>query len=340
MDIYWRIDTVPKRHSMLMHLLRGCLSVALGMLLVALPASAQDWPTRPIRFLTGFATGGSSDQVARIVAERLTSAVGQQVVVDNRSGGNGVVGTSMAAKAPADGYTYLVVFDSHATNPSLQKQLPYDTLRDFAPIMLFASSPFAFIVNSASPHRTLADLIAAAKANPGAITLGTSGVGSRGHLAMSLLGERAGFTFTQVPYRGPSLVMTDLIGGQISVQAGTVFFVAPFVQSQRVRALAVTSTARLPQLRDVPTVAEQGFPGYEVISWWGIVAPSGMPRPILQQMHAHLVKIMAAPDLRQRLEQLGMKVIASTPEAFRKHIESEMALWGKVVRASNIVPAQ
>ena len=325
---------------MLKRLLRARLAVALILVLVtASPASAQDWPTRPIRFLTGFATGGSSDQVARIVAERLTAALGQQVVVDNRSGGNGVVGTALAAKAPPDGYTYLVVFDSHATNPSLQKQLPYDTLHDFAPLMLFASSPFAFVVSAASPYRALADLIAAAKAKPGTITLGTSGIGSRGHLAMSLLGERAGFTFTQVPYRGPSLVMTDLIGGQITLQAGTVFFVAPFVQAQRVRALAVTSMARLHQLPDVPTVAEQGFPGYEVISWWGIVAPSGVPRPLLQKLHAQLVKIMAAPALRQRLEQLGMNVIASTPEQFGKHIEAEMALWGKVVRASNIAPA-
>ena len=299
-------------------------------------AAAQDWPARPIRFFTGFAAGGSSDQIARLVAERLSAALDQHVVVDNRTGGNGVVGTAMAAKAPADGYNYLVVFDSHATNPSLQKQLPYDTLRDFTPIMLFASSPFAFVVNSGSSYRTLADLITAAKAKPGAITLGTSGVGSRGHLAFSLLGERAGFKFTQVPYRGPSLAMTDVIGGQITLQAGTVFFVVPFVQAQRVRALGVTSTARLPQLPDTPTVAEQGFPGYEVISWWGIVAPAGVPQAILQQMHSRLSSIMAAPDLRRRLEQLGMTLIASTPEAFRKHLETEMALWGKVVRASNI----
>ncbi|MCC6534124.1 MAG: tripartite tricarboxylate transporter substrate binding protein [Burkholderiales bacterium] len=318
--------------------LRTCITIALlAAWLAPARAPAQDWPNRPLRFLTGFATGGSSDQLARIVAERLSTTLGQPAVVDNRSGGNGVAGTALAAKAPADGYNYLVVFDAHSTNPSLQKQLPYDTLRDFASIMLFASSPFGFVVNPAAPYRNLADLIAAAKTKPGDVTLGTSGVGSRGHLAFSLLASRAGFRFTQVSYRGPSQAITDVLGGQITLQAGTVFFVAPFVRSQRVRALALTSAARMPQLPDIPTVAEQGFPGYEVISWWGIVAPAGIPKDIMQKMHAALLQVMAAPDIRSRLEQLGMTVIASTPEAFAKHLAAEMALWGKVVRESNIV---
>lgn len=301
------------------------------------PVAAQDWPARPIRFITAFAIGGSSDQIARIVAERLSASVGSQVVVDNRSGGNGVVGTALAAKSAPDGYNYLVVFDSHATNPSLNKSLPYDTAKDLTPIMLFASSPFALAVNPASPYQTLAALISAAKAKPGELTLGSSGVGSRGHLGMALLENRAGFKVTQVTYRGPAQIMTDLMGGQITMQLGTFFFLSPFVKSQRVRALAVTSPARMPQLPEVPTVAEQGFPGYELRSWWGIVAPSGVRQEVLQKMHDALRKALAEPEVRSRLEQLGTTIHASSPAEFRRHIALETELWGKVVRESKIV---
>lgn len=315
-------------------------AAAAGLLLLAQSAIAQNWPARPLRFLTGFAAGGSSDQVARIIAERLAAAFGQQVVVDNRSGGNGVAGTALAAKSAPDGYNYLVVFDSHATNVSLQKNIPYDTIKDFTPIMLFATSPYGLVVSPASPYRTLRELIAAAKAKPGELTLGSSGVGSRGHLAMALLEQRSGFKITQVPYRGPAQAITDVIGGQITMQLGTFFFVSPFVKGQRVRALAVTSAARMSQLPDVPTVAEQGFPGYEVHSWWGIVAPAGVPKAILQRMHAELKKILGTPEMRERLELLGMTIRASSPEEFAQHIAVEMELWGKVVRDSKISAAE
>ena len=299
-------------------------------------AWAQQWPSRPIRFITGFAIGGSSDQIARIVAERLSAALGQPVVVDNRSGGNGVAGAVIAAHAPSDGYNFLVVFDAHATNPSLNKKLAYDTLKDFTTIMLFATSPYGLVVGISTPYRTLAELIAAAKAKPGALTLGSSGIGSRGHLAVILMEQRAGFRVTQVAYRGPAQSITDVIGGQITMQMGTFFFVSPFIKAQRVRGLAVTSAGRMPQLPEIPTVAEQGFPGYEVHSWWGIVAPRGVPQAILERLHAELVKIMTATDTRERLERLGMTVRASSPEEFLSHLKSEMELWGKVVRESGI----
>lgn len=301
-------------------------------------ASAQNpqWPTKPVRFITAFPVGGSSDQVARIIAERLTSILGQQIIIDNRSGGNGVAGTALAAAAAPDGYSFLVVFDSHATNPSLQKNIPYDTIKAFTPVMLFASSPYALAVAPAAPYRALPDLIAAAKAKPGELTLGSSGVGSRGHLAMALLEQRAGFRITQVPYRGPAQAMTDVIGGQITMQMGTFLFVSPFVKSQRVRALAVTSANRMAQLPEVPTVAEQGFPGYEVRSWWGIVAPAGVPAPILQKLHATLREALGQAEARNRLEQLGATVHASSPAEFKDYIAQEMALWGKVVRDSKI----
>jgi tripartite-type tricarboxylate transporter receptor subunit TctC len=310
--------------------------VAATLTIPALAATTSTWPTKPVRFVTAFAAGGSSDTIARIVSEQLTGVLAQQVVVDNRSGGNGVLGSAIAAQAPADGYTWLVVFDSHATNSSLNKSLPYDTLRDFAPVMLLASSPYALIVAANSSYKSVADIINAAKAKPGELTLGSSGIGSRGHLAMALLEQRAGFKITQVAYRGPAQVLTDVLGGQITMQMGTFFFAAPFIKSQRVRALGVTSPSRMPQLQDVPTIAEQGFPGYEVRSWWGVVAPAAMPKPIMQQMHAALSKVLARPEVKAKLEQLGATVHASTAEEFGRVIRSEMQLWGKVVRDAKI----
>jgi tripartite-type tricarboxylate transporter receptor subunit TctC len=312
------------------------LAAGFGVLLLSQLAAAQDWPVKPVRFICAFGVGGSSDQIARLMADRLSVALGQPFIVENRPGGTGVVGATLAAKSSPDGYNYLVVFDNHATNPYLQKNLPYDTVKDFTPIMLFATSPYGLVVNSAAPYRVLGDLIAAAKLKPGALTLGSSGVGSRGHLAIASLEQKAGFKTTQVAYRGPAQIMTDLIGGQITMQMGTFFFVSPFVQAKRVRALAVSSAARMAQWPDVPTIAEQGFPGFEVHSWWGIVAPTGVPKPILQKLHAEMSRILAGPETRDRLAQLGMAIRASTPEEFARHITAEMAQWGKVVRDNKI----
>ena len=303
-------------------------------------AAAQTWPAKPVRFITAFAAGGSSDLVARIISEQLTTTLGKQIVIDNRSGGNGVAGTAIAAKAPADGYSFLVIFDAHATNPSIQKSLPFDSIRDFTPIMQFASSPYLLMVSPASPYRSVNDLIAVAKTKPGVLTLGSSGVGSRGHLAIALLEQRAGFKITQVPYRGPPQALTDVIGGQITMQMGTSLFAVPFVKSQRVRALGVSSAARIAQLPDVPTIAEQGFAGYEVNSWWGLLAPAGMPAPILSKLHASLSAVLARADLRERLEQVGATVRATKPEEFAAYLAAETRLWGQVVRDNKIGAAE
>ena len=302
--------------------------------------AAQDWPAKPLRFIVPFAAGGSTDQVARILGERLSATLGQQIIIDNRGGGNGVLGTELAAKSSPDGYNYLVVFDSHATNPSLQKNLPYNTVKDFTPITLIASSPMALVVHAAAPYQNLADLIAAAKAKPGELILGSGGIGSRGHLAVASLERRAGFKVTQVPYRGTSLITTDLLGRQITMQMGTVFFVAPYVKAQRLRALAVTVASRVEQLPDVPTVAEQGYPGYDVNSWWGMLAPAGVPKPVLQQLNAKLREIYASPVMRERLAQVGLTERASNAEEFARFIASEMDFWGKVVRESNITASE
>ncbi len=302
--------------------------------------AAEDWPAKPLRFIVPFAAGGSTDQVARILGERLAATLGQQVIIDNRGGGNGVLGTALAAKSSPDGYNFLVVFDSHATNPSLQKSLPYNTVKDFTPITLIASSPMALVVHAASPYQNLADLIAAAKAKPGELILGSGGIGSRGHLAVASLERRAGFRVTQVPYRGTSLITTDLLGRQITMQMGTVFFVAPYVKAQRLRALAVTVATRVEQLPDVPTVAEQGYAGYDVNSWWGMLAPAGVPKPVLQRLNAKLKEIYASPVMRDRLAQLGLNERASNSEEFTRFIAEEMNFWGKVVRESNIMASE
>jgi tripartite-type tricarboxylate transporter receptor subunit TctC len=309
-------------------------SIAAGI--APLGAAADAWPSKSIRIVVPFGPGGSTDQVGRLIAEKLPAQIGQQVIIDNRAGANGAVGAAVAAKSNPDGYNYLVVFDSHAVNPSLQKNLPFDTLKDFAPIMLLASTPMALVVNTQSPYRTLNDLIAAAKAKPGELTLGSGGIGSRGHLAVALLGARAGFTVTQISYRSAGLATNDVLAKQITMQMGTVFFVTPFVKSQRVRALGITSTTRSTQLPDVPTITEQGYPGYEVISWWGIVAPAGTPKPVLTRMHVELEKMMTTPDMQERLAQLGMTVRATSAAEFERFIRSEMQTWGKVVRDANI----
>jgi len=311
-------------------------AIACAVLLLSLPVAAQNWPSRPVRLIVPFGPGGSTDLVARSIAEPLSSALGQQVIVDNRGGANGTMGTAIAARSVPDGYNYLVVYDSHASNPSLQKNVPFDTVKDFAPIMLIGWSSMVLVVNPATPYQTLGELIAAAKAKPGELVLGSGGIGSRGHLAMALLAGKAGFSYTQVPYKGGAQLMVDLLAGHITMQMGSVFLVSPYVKARRLRPLAVTATGRVTQMPDVPTVAEQGFPGYEVQTWWGILAPAGAPRPILQRMHSELKKTLAAAGTRERLEQLGVTIRASTPEEFARYITSEMELWGKVVRDSKI----
>ena len=305
-------------------------------LLLSPSVAAQNWPAKPVRLIVGFPPGGSTDLVARYIAEPLSFSLGQQIIVDNRSGANGAMGTAIAARSTPDGYNYLVVYDSHATNPSMQKHLPFDTVKDFAPIMLIALSPMVLVVNPASPYRTLSDLIAAAKSKPGELVLGSGGIGSKGHLAMELLAGKAGFKYTQVPYKGSAQLMIDLLAARITMQIGSVFLVSPYVKDQRLRAVAVTATGRVTQMPDVPTVAEQGIPGYEVQTWWGIVAPAGSPKPILQRLHSELKQTLTAPQTRERLEQLGMAIRASTPEQFARHIASEIELWGKVVRDSKL----
>jgi tripartite-type tricarboxylate transporter receptor subunit TctC len=305
----------------------------------ASPAIAQstDWPTKPIKFISPFPPGGSVDPLARLVAARMSEMFNQQVIVENKTGASGSIGTAYVAKSPPDGYTYVFVFDTHAVNPSLIPNLPYDTLKDLAPVMLVGTSPMAITTQASKPYRTFADVIAAAKAKPGTVSFGTVGAGSLGHLTMTLLQQAAGIQLVHVPYKGGGPMTTDVLGGQIELAIASVAQQGPHVRGGKLRALAVTGDKRSHVLPDVPALAEQGFPGFSALAWWGIFAPAGTPRPIIDKFHAELVQIFNRPDVHKQLtDTLGMDVAASSPEDTQKFLVSQMERWGKVVRDNNI----
>jgi tripartite-type tricarboxylate transporter receptor subunit TctC len=303
------------------------------------PAVAQEasWPTKPVRFIVPFPPGGTTDPLARLVGARLTPALGQQFIVDNRPGGSGSIGTTIAAKSAPDGYTFLFVFDTHAVNPTLYPDLPFDTAKDLAPVMLIATAPNCIVTNVSKPYKNFTDVIKAAKAKPETVTFGSIGNGSLGHLMMTLVQQSGGFKLIHIPYKGGGPMMQEVLGGQVELAIGTVALVTPQVAGGKLRALAVTGDKRSGALPDVPALAEQGFPGFSALSWWGVFAPSGTPKPILDKFHAELVKVFNQPDLRKQLtEQLGMDLAVSSPEALQKFLVSEIARWGKVVRENHI----
>lgn len=300
-------------------------------------AQATDWPTKPVRFIVPFPPGGTVDPLARLLATRLTTALRQQFVVDNRPGGSGAIGTAIAAKSPADGYTYLFVFDTHPVNPSLIPNLPFDTAKDFAPVMLVGTAPMAIATLPAKPYRTFDDVIKAAKAKPGSITYGSVGAGSLGHLTMTLVQQAGGFRLVHVPYKGGGPMTTDALGGHIELAIGSVALLAPQLSAGRLKAIAVTGDKRSPAMPEVPALAEQGFAGFSALAWWGIFAPAGTPKSVLEQFHAALVKTLNQPDLRKQLtEQLGMDLKVSDPATLQKFTLSEMERWAKVVREHGI----
>jgi len=313
-------------------------AVALAAALTVLPALAQkaDWPTRPVRFIVPFPPGGSVDPLARLVGSRLTPALGQQFIVDNRSGGSGSIGAGIAAKAAPDGYTFLFVFDTHAVNPSLLK-LPFDTVNDLAPVMLVGTAPMAVVTNAGKPYKSFGDVIKAAKAKPDALTYGSVGSGSLGHLTMKLLEQAGGFKAVHVPYKGGGPMIVDVLAGHVEVGIASVAVLSPHVKGGKMRAVAVTGNKRSHTMPDVPALAEQGFPNFSALAWWGIFGPAGMPKPVLGKFHAELTKVFKLPDVRAQLtDTLGMDLVVSTPDAQQKFLVSEIARWGKVVREHGI----
>ena len=313
--------------------------IALCAALASLPASAQsaNWPTKPVKFVVPFPPGGSVDPLARLLAVRLSESMGQQFIVENKPGASGSIGTAFVAKSAPDGYTFIFVFDTHAVNPTLLPNMPFDTVKDLAPVMLIGTAPMAIATHPAKPYKTFADVTAAAKAKPDTVSYGTVGNGSLGHLTMTLVQQAGGFKIIHVPYKGGGPMTQDALGGQVDLAVGSVAVLAQHVRSGKLRAVAVTGNKRSHTMPDVPSLSEQGYPGFSALAWWGVLAPAGTPKPILDKFHAELVKTLALPDLRKTLtEQLGMDLVGSTPDGLQKFLVGEIDRWGKVVRENNI----
>lgn len=313
-------------------------AVALASASVCAQGEAQ-WPNKPVRFICPFPPGGSVDPLARLTSARLNAALGQQFVVDNRTGGSGSIGTALGAKSAPDGYTFVIVFDTHAVNPSLIPNLPYDTLKDLSNVMLVGTAPMVLTTNPSKPFKGFADVVSAAKAKPAALTFGSVGSGSLGHLAMMLVQSQAAMKMVHIPYKGGGPAITDTIGGQIDFAVTSVAVPGPHIKAGRLRAVVSTGDRRSPVVPDTPTLIESGLPGLSAHAWWGWVAPAGLSKPMLNRMHGELVKVYAQPELRKQLtEQFGMDVVASTPEAMTKFLTTEIARWGKVVK-DNVIRA-
>jgi len=306
-------------------------------ILIALPSHAQDWPTKPVRIVVPFPPGGSADPIARALAQKLQASLGQPFVVENKPGASGSIGTGQVAKSPADGYTFVIVFDTHAVNPFLIAQMPYDSQKDLQPVTLIGVAPLVLATLPTKPYRSIADVVSAAKANPGAVTFGSVQNGSTGHLQMILWQQTAGVKLTHAPYRGAGPMVTDLLGGHIDLGIGSAAVIAPQVKAGKLRGIAVTSAKRAPSMPDVPTFGESGFPNVETYAWWGLYAPAGLPKPILDKFHAETVKALQSPDVKQQLEgQLGMQLVLGSPEEMRKFVDAEMEKWGKIVKDNGI----
>jgi tripartite-type tricarboxylate transporter receptor subunit TctC len=318
--------------------IRTLIGMLLSLLAVApLAASAQDWPAKPVKFVVPFPPGGSVDPLARLAGAKLGDALKQQFIVENKPGAGGSVGAAFAAKAPADGYTFLFVFDSHAVNPALIPNLPFDTVRDFDPVMLVGTAPYAFATQAAKPWRSFADVVAASKTKPESVSVGSIGNGTLGHLLLVMAQQQAGIKLTHAPYRGGGPMTQDMLGGQIELGVGSVALLAPQVRGGKIRAIAVAGETRSAAIPDVPTLIEQGYPGLTAHAWWGIFAPAGTPKPVLDKFHAELVKVFNLPDVRKTLtESLGMDLVVSSPGQLQKWLAGEMQRWGKVVRDNNI----
>jgi tripartite-type tricarboxylate transporter receptor subunit TctC len=305
--------------------------------LAPLTVVAQAWPTKTVKFVVPFPPGGSVDPLARMLGVRLADALGQPFIIENRTGASGSIGTAFAAKSAPDGYTYVFVFDTHAVNPALIPDLPFDTLKDLAPVMLVGTAPMAIVTSSSKPYKNFGDVVAAAKAKPEALSIGSVGNGSLGHLAMIVVQQAGGFKVTHVPYKGGGPMMADTMGGQIDFGIASVAALAANVKGGKLRALAVTGEKRSGAMPDVPTLAEQGLSGFSAYAWWGILAPAGTPKPIVDKFNAEVVKILNKPDVRKHLtETLGMDLAASSPEQMQKFVAGEMDRWGKVVRSNNV----
>ena len=315
-------------------LFTACL-VAAGCAFSA-PVLAQAWPAKqPIKLVAVFPPGGSVDQVARILAPALQQALSQTVVVDNKGGASGSIGTGAVAASPPDGYTFAVVFDTHGVNPALQPNLPFDTRKDLAPVALVGTGAMVLATQADSPYKTFADVLAAAKARKN-VTYGSIGSGSLGHLAMALLAKSDNLDLVHVPYRGGGPLMNDALAGHVPLSIGSVFLTKPHLDSKRLRALAVTTSKRSAKLPDVPTVAESGYAGFDAPAWWAVLAPAKTPPEIVKRMNEEINKALDQAEVRDKLSAQGIDIVRTTPEAARTFIDRQIEIWSKVVKDNGI----
>ena len=298
-------------------------------------ATAQGFPSRPIRLVVTFPTGGAPDILARTLAEKITPAWGQSIVVDNKPGAGGNIGAEFVARSPADGHTLVMgTVGTHAINGSLYAKLPYDMVRDFTPVTLIASTPNLLVVNNEVPARNLRELIALARAKPGTLTFGSPGIGTSVHVSGELFNSMAGVKTIHVPYKGRQMAIPDLLGGNITMMFDNMPSALPVVNEGKLRAIGVTSARRSPSAPEIPTLAEQGLPGFEASSWFALFAPAGTPRAVVDRLHAEVTRVFNLPEVKEKLARLGLDPILGGPDELAKVQQSEITKWAKVVKDS------
>jgi tripartite-type tricarboxylate transporter receptor subunit TctC len=323
----------------LLHVAVAGLTIVGALSAIGSGAAAQSWPAKPVRIVVPFPPGGSLDQIARRVQPGLQKELGVSIVIDNKAGASGSIGTASVAQAAPDGYTVLMVFDTHAVNPTLIAGLSYDTLRDFAPVMQIGWAPMILGAHPSTPYMKFADLVTAAKAKPGSVPYGTIGQGSLAHLAMSQIANQLGVQWTHVPYKGGGPLVNDATAGHVPLAISSIASLGPHVKAGKIRPLAVTSPQRHPHYPDVPTMAEVGLPGFVANAWWGLVVPAKTPPEIVKRLHAAFSATLQDPGVKEMVvESLGVVYELSSPEAFGKFLETEVGRWAKVVKDNKITP--
>lgn len=333
-NILFLNEFLKRTHGSSVAVVSGLLSLAV----LQAARAADDYPNRSVRFIVPYTPGAINDFVARLTAQKLTDAWGRQVVVDNRPGGGTLIGTDLVAKATPDGYTMLLVPTAFAINVSLYPKLPYDTLRDFAPVTQIGTGPYLMVCGPQLPAKNVKELVALAKAKPGALSYASTGSGGSAHLMGELLKSMAGIDLQHIPYKGLAPGLTDVMSGQVSCTFGTLVAVGAQVKAGRLRAMAMTGNTRSKSVPDIPTIAEAGYPDYHATGWWGIVLPAASPRAVIDKIHTDVARLVRQQDVRDKLEGQGVEIIGGTPAQFAKFIREEIVRWGKAVKLSGAKP--
>ena len=339
--VHKRVPASARSTDAAHHLIRPLLEIAVGALILfsTSPVSAQPYPNKPIRFVLGYAPGGASDVVARIVGTRLSELLGQSVIIDNRPAAAGSAAAGMVARTPADGYTLMLAATSTlAVNPNMYKNLPYDSIRDFSYVANFVSMPNLLVVNPSVPAKSVAELIALARTEDGRLTYASAGIGSSNHITAELFNYMAKVRMTHIPYKGGGPAMVDVAGGQVAALFATIVSAIPHLKAGRLRPLGVTSGRRSPIMPDVPTIAEGGLPGYESTIWYGVVTPAGAPRPVVDRLSTEIEKLLKMQDVKDRFSALGADIVFMPPGQFTQYVRAEIKKWGVVVKAAGINP--